>query len=592
EKDRRIQQLQREIQSARDYQQTAIEEHQTAQEELKAAHEEALSINEEFQSTNEELETAKEELQSSNEELTTTNEELRNRNRELNEMNEKLRDSRDHLNAIIQTLREPLLVLDPQLKVLQANRAFYECFLTSRTEVEGRHIYELGDRQWDFPLLRRVLEDIIPKETELRDFEMTHAFPSIGTKTMRLNASKVTGAGRILLAFEDVTERAKALEDIKEANRQKDQFLAMLSHELRNPLAPIVNALRIMRLSGGLNPVGERARAVIERQVGQMTRLMSDLLEVARVTNGTILLYKKKTELKPMIERAIETARPTIDQRQHRLSVSVPSEPVWLNVDAARLEQVLVNLLTNAAKYTDPGGHIDLRAVAERDDSVTIFLSDTGIGMDSDLLPHVFEIFAQSPRSLARSQGGLGIGLSVARNLVELHGGTIEAHSEGPGKGSEFIVRLPRSNPHEVQREAAPREAARAPKDEPRRVLIVDDSADTTASAAELFADFGHDVRIASSGSEALEMAAQYRPDVILLDIGLPGMNGYEVADRLRQDARFKDVLMIAISGYGQESDRQRSLAAGFDEHLVKPVDLEKLEELLTEKINLKRAAG
>jgi two-component system CheB/CheR fusion protein len=581
EKDRRILQLQKEVDATRDYLQTAIEKHEAAQEELKSAHEEALSANEEFQSTNEELETAKEELQSANEELSTTNEELRNRNRQLTELNEALRVSRDHLSAIYETLREPVLVLDSELRVLQANSAFYETFRTGREQTENKHMYELGNGQWNFPTLRHLLEEVLQKESPVRDFEMTHAFPAIGSRTMRLNARRLTGNGHILLAIEDITDFTSALAAVKETDRQKDQFLAMLSHELRNPLAPIVNALQIIRLQHNENPLQERAREIIERQIGQLTRLVTDLLEISRLTSGTIPLQKDRVELQALIDRAIETSRPLIDQRQHQLSVSMSGGPLWLDADAARIEQVLTNLLTNAAKYTDRGGH----------DQAVIRVRDTGIGIEDALLPHVFEIFTQSQRGLARSQGGLGIGLSVAKSLVEMHGGAIDARSEGPGKGSEFIVRLPVSGPPEASSESVSDEATQKVGGKLMHVLFVDDSEDTTETAALLFGAWNHEIRVARTGPEALQVASDYEPDVILLDIGLPGMDGYEVAKRLRQDPRFKDTLMIAISGYGRESDRHLSREAGFDDHLIKPVDLEKLKALLSEKINLRRAS-
>jgi two-component system, chemotaxis family, CheB/CheR fusion protein len=589
----RIQQLQRELEATREYLRNAVEEHEAALEELKSAHEEALSGNEEFQSTNEELETAKEELQSTNEELSTTNEELRHRNSQLFDINETLRMARDKFNAIYETMQEPLLVLDSELRVMEANSAFYEIFKTDRDKTENRLIYELGNGQWNIPILRHLLEEVLPNKAPVHDFEMSHAFPAIGTKTMRLNARRLTGNGHILLALQDITDISNALVTLKETDRQKDQFLAMLSHELRNPLAPIANALQIIRLQHHENPVQERAREIIVRQIGQLTHLVTDLLEISRLTGGAIPLHKDRFELKAVIDRAIETSRPLIDQHQHELSVSTPNEPLWLDADVARLEQVLTNLLTNAAKYTDRGGNIWLTAERE-DDQAVIHVRDNGIGIEDTLLPNVFEIFTQSQRGLARSQGGLGIGLSVAKNLVEMHGGRIYARSEGTGKGSEFIVRLPASGPPasgppERSSDSVSNEATQNPGDQLVRVLIVDDSEDTTETEALLFGAWNHEVRVARTGPEALQVAADYGPDVILLDIGLPGMDGYEVARRLRQDARFKDTLIIAVSGYGRESDRRLSVEAGFDDHLIKPVDLEKLNALLSEKVDLKR---
>jgi two-component system, chemotaxis family, CheB/CheR fusion protein len=445
-KQERPQQLRRELEATQEYLRSAIEEHEAALEELKSAHEEALSANEEFQSTNEELETAKEELQSVNEELFTTNDELRNRNLNLNHLNDALRISRDQLSAIYETMQGPLLVLDAALRVMQANPAFYETFQTSRDETENRLIYELGNGQWNIPILRHLFEEILPQRTPVRNFEMSHAFPVIGVKTMRLNARKLIGNGHILLTIEDITGFSNALGALKETDRQKDQFLAMLSHELRNPLAPIANALQIIRLQHHETPIQERAREILERQVGQLTHLVTDLLEISRLTSGAIVLHKDPVELKAVIDHAIETSRPLIDQHEHQLSVTIPNDPLWLNADAIRLEQVLTNLLTNAAKYTDRGGQIRLTATREAD-QVVVRVRDNGIGIEDALLPHIFEIFTQSQRGLARSQGGLGIGLSVVKNLVEMHDGRIDARSEGLGKGSEFIVRLPVRDP-------------------------------------------------------------------------------------------------------------------------------------------------
>jgi two-component system, chemotaxis family, CheB/CheR fusion protein len=383
-----IQHLRRELEVTREYLRNALEEHGAAQEELKSAHEEALSSNEEFQSTNEELETAKEELQSANEELSTTNDELRNSNLRLNQANDALVISRGHLSAIFETLREPLLILDSELNVLEANTAFYETLKVSQDETQNRPIYELGDGQWDFPTLRHLLEGILPKDTPVRDFEMTHSFPTIGTRTMLLNGRRLSGNGDILLAIEDITERKAAFEELKYADRQKDQFLAMLSHELRNPLAPIVNALKLVQLQGELNPIQQRSRGIIERQISQLARLVNDLLELSRLTGGIVTLQRQRVALKAVVERGVETSRPYIEERQQQMSVSTPGEPVWLNADPSRLEEVLVNLLTNAAKYTDRGGRVWLTGDRAADQAV-IRVRDSGIGIEPEL-PHTF----------------------------------------------------------------------------------------------------------------------------------------------------------------------------------------------------------
>ncbi|MEO8453387.1 MAG: ATP-binding protein, partial [Gemmatimonadota bacterium] len=340
-------------------------------------------------------------------------------------------------------------------------------------------------------------------------------------------------------------------------------------------LAPIANAVHLLRLHKPEDQLQRHARAIIERQMTQLTRLVDDLLEVSRISTGRVQLRQDRIVIGGVVERAVETARPLIDERRHALTVSLPRQPIWLYADAARLEQVVVNLLTNAAKYTDEAGHIRL-AVDQEGDECVVRVSDTGIGMTPELLPRIFDLFTQSERSLDRAQGGLGIGLAVVQRLVEMHGGRVEAHSS-LGRGSEFVVRLP------VLRSPAP--PVPAPATEPLastspsvRVLVVDDNLDSAESLAMLLQQAGHQVRVAHSGSTALEVAVDYRPQVVLLDLGLPGMNGYEVAKRLRQEPMLRNLVVVAVTGYGQAEDRQRSRAAGFDHHFVKPVDFGQLQ--------------
>jgi PAS domain S-box-containing protein len=371
-------------------------------------------------------------------------------------------------------------------------------------------------------------------------------------------------------------EHAAELADL---HRRKDEFLAMLSHELRNPLSPILNAAHILRLQKDENPLQQQARAVIERQVDQLSRLVNDLLEVSRVITGTIPLRPERLDVRGVVEQALESARPLIDQRRHQLFVSLPAEPVWLEGDLARLEQVVVNLLNNAAKYTNEGGMIwvDLRPEGNE---VALRVRDTGVGISPELLPRVFDLFTQADRTPDRSQGGLGIGLSLTQRLVELHRGRIEAHSAGLGQGSEFIVRLPVLPPSEMGTDTTStgtaKQAARG-----WRVLVVDDNVDAANMIAMMLRLFGHQTETVYSAHSALEMAVEYRPDFVVLDIGLPGMDGYEVARRLRQIPELKDTPLIAATGYGQDADRQRSEEAGFDYHLVKPIDPEKLQMVL-----------
>jgi PAS domain S-box-containing protein len=371
-------------------------------------------------------------------------------------------------------------------------------------------------------------------------------------------------------------EHAAELADL---HRRKDEFLAMLSHELRNPLSPILNAAHILRLQKDENPLQQQARAVIERQVDQLSRLVNDLLEVSRVITGTIRLRPERLDVRGVVEQALESARPLIDQRRHQLFASLPAEPIWLEGDVARLEQVVVNLLNNAAKYTNEGGKIwvDLRPEG---DEVALRVRDTGVGISPELLPRVFDLFTQADRTPDRSQGGLGIGLSLTQRLVELHRGKIEAHSAGLGQGSEFIVRLPVLPPSEMGTDTTSTGTAKqAARD--WRVLVVDDNVDAANMIAMTLQLFGHQTETVYSAQSALETAVECRPDFVVLDIGLPGMDGYEVARRLRQIPELKDTRLIAATGYGQDADRQRSEEAGFDYHLVKPIDPEKLQTVL-----------
>ena len=375
---------------------------------------------------------------------------------------------------------------------------------------------------------------------------------------------------------------AEALADL---HRGKDEFLAMLSHELRNPLAPLANAVHLVRLQKNEDPLQQQARTIIERQVTQLTRLVDDLMEVSRITTGRVQLRHDRIVMSGVVEHAVETVGPLMIQRGHEFTVSLPGQPIWLDADAARLQQVLVNLLTNAAKYTDVGGHIWLtveRASGGRqppDEEVILRVRDTGVGIAPELLPHIFDLFTQAERSLDRSQGGLGIGLALVHRLVEMHHGRVEVFS-ALGRGSEFVVHLP-ATPTPTPRPPPTPEATAESAGPSLRVLVVDDNVDSTGSLALLLTLSRHEVRTAHDGLSALEAAVDFRPDVVLLDIGLPKMDGYEVAKRLRQAPALKNVLLIAMTGYGHESDRQHSREAGFDHHLIKPVDFDQLQHIL-----------
>lgn len=363
-------------------------------------------------------------------------------------------------------------------------------------------------------------------------------------------------------------------ESLAEEAQRKDEFLAMLAHELRNPLAPIRNAVQIIRMKGFASPSVQQANEIIDRQVQQMVRLVDDLLDVSRISRGKVQLRIEKTDLNSIVARAVESVRPLIDARKHELTLAMAMPTVWLNGDSARLVQILSNLLNNAAKYTDSGGRLWLTAERSGDDAV-LRVRDSGIGIRSDLLPKIFDLFVQSDRDLDRSEGGLGIGLTLARRLVEMHGGSLSATSAGLGLGSEFVVRLPALVESErISETASGGETRKIPPAARRRVLVVDDNVDAAASLAMLLQLQMHEVHLAHDGQSALAEAEKFRPEVIFLDIGLPGMDGYEVARTLRRKIGHEDLVLVAMTGYGQEDDRRASQAAGFDGHLVKPADL------------------
>jgi signal transduction histidine kinase/CheY-like chemotaxis protein len=387
----------------------------------------------------------------------------------------------------------------------------------------------------------------------------------------------VTG---IVLIFRDVAERRRSEMALRDADRRKDEFLAILAHELRNPLAPICTALEIMRTPAADAVITGRAKDVMGRQLQHLVRLVDDLMDVSRIMRGKIELRKETVDVRSIASRAIEAAQSVIDAQGHQLSLSLPSEPVLLTTDPVRLAQVINNLLTNAAKYTEPGGRISLE-VATASGEVVIRVRDNGIGIPGEMLPQVFDMFTQVDSSASRSQGGLGIGLTLVKSLVELDGGRVEAHSEGAGKGSEFVVRLPSCRGQVAVSHPAASEIAHhhVPK---RRVLVVDDNVDAAETLATLLRLKGHAVDIAYDGPSAIEAANRHAPEIVFLDIGMPGMDGLAVASRLRSSpAVSPHPLLVAVTGWGQDEDRRRTERAGFDFHLVKPVSPIEVGQLL-----------
>jgi PAS domain S-box-containing protein len=380
----------------------------------------------------------------------------------------------------------------------------------------------------------------------------------------------------------DLIERKRHEDALRKADRRKDEFLATLAHELRNPLAPIRNATQILKSKPSKDPQILWCRDVIERQVTLMARLLEDLLDVSRISRNMLRLRRERVALADVVEVAVETSRPLIEAAGHELVVDLPDAPVILEADPLRVEQILSNLLNNAAKYTEEGGRIVLTGRCEGD-LLTVAVADNGIGIAAEALPEVFEMFSQDKSSMSRAQGGLGVGLSLVRGLAALHGGTIEAKSDGPGRGSEFVLRLPVVV---AGSDCAPArtkiEGIRAPKS--FRILIVDDNQDSADSLAKLLEVMGHDVEVAYDGAEGLAAASESRPDVVLLDIGMPQLDGYETCRRIHAEPWGREILLVALTGWGQDEDRRKTDEAGFDEHIVKPVDAQALLKLLARR--------
>jgi two-component system CheB/CheR fusion protein len=581
--ERETERLSDELRSTREHMRVMLEEHEAAIEELKTLEEETQSSNEEFQSTNEELETAKEEMQSMNEELFTANDELRFRNRELKRVHDLATQARDYADALVETIAQPLLVLDAELRVERANQAFYDAFNTAPDRTLHTALYALGSGQWDVPALRALLEEVLPRRTRVRDYELTADFPQLGSRTMRLNAARVAWPDHsmILLTIDDVTERRRAVARLQTADRQKDEFLAMLAHELRNPLAAMGNAVAVWKHAGSDPTQKLQALETMERQLHNQVHMIDDLLDVSRITRGKVTLRLERVDLVQTVRQVHETLREQIAEHGHEVTLALPSHALFVEGDAARLEKVISNLHGNAIKYTPPHGHIEVELKRQAGDAV-LSIADSGIGMSEQFLTEIFGIFVQAERSADRSIGGLGIGLAVVRRLIELHGGTVQAESAGLTHGSRFTVRLPArrrgdEGPAEAVVPPSPAVAQRSRSGASRRVLVIDDNADAANSIATLLELDGHDVHVANDGPAALTQARASRPDVVLLDIGLPGMDGFEVCRALRALPGAASMLIIALSGYGQRADVDKAQRAGFDRHFTKPPDLEQI---------------
>ena len=501
-------------------------------------------------------------------------------------LDQRVRDLQFYTRSLIESNIDALITTDPRGIISDVNKQMEELTGCTRDELIGAPFKDYFTN----PDLAEAGIKLVLAEGKVTNYELTARARDGQQTIVSYNATTFYDRDRklqgVFAAARDVTERSRLEKqmqlqaaELSDLHRRKDEFLAMLSHELRSPLAPIANAVQMLGMQhGNENEFQKQARGIIERQTSQLQHLVDDLLEVSRITTGMVQLRKVTVSVSEIIAAAVETVKPLMLQRKHDLNVMIPTEPMWLHADAARLEQVLVNLLTNAAKYTDEQGKIWLSAEQVAGECI-LRVKDTGVGITPELLPCIFDLFTQAERSLDRSQGGLGIGLALVKRLTELHGGTVEVLSTLK-RGSEFVVRFP-IEPSRIVEPVQALGDTPAAVQIPLRILIVDDNVDTVLSFSMLLSRFGHEVRTAHDGLTAIQVAADYIPDVILLDIGLPGLNGYEVAKRIRMQPRLRHIVLVALTGYGQESDRQASMEAGFDHHLIKPARMDQVRKIL-----------
>jgi PAS domain S-box-containing protein len=485
------------------------------------------------------------------------------------------------LQLVTDTMSVGVARISRTFTYLWVNRVYAEWVGRRPQEIIGRTLAQV--------LGEAAMAEIAPRAADILSgkrvqYERLSQYRALGRRWVQIVAEPTFDAlGRPdgwVAVVSDIHDRKLAEENLKEADRRKDDFLAVLAHELRNPLAPIRNAIAILGKKDQIDPEVAWSRDVIDRQVDQLTRLVDDLLDIGRISRGRLALRKERVALERVVDMALETSRPHINAAGHRLSVILPPEMVVLDADPARLAQVFSNLLNNAARYTPPEGTITLSAALEGAEAV-VSIEDNGIGFGPEAAARLFEPFSPLTAANGRAHGGLGLGLSLVQGIVGLHGGKVEAHSEGPGRGAQFVVRLPiaagvHAPSHAPRAATAPLAAAG------RRILVADDNKDTADSLQRVLQLYGYEVRVAYDGASALRVGAAFRPEVAVLDIGMPGANGYEVAREIRKQ-QGAQVKLVALTGWGQEGDRRRAMEAGFDYHLTKPVDPGMLNDLLAE---------
>lgn len=488
---------------------------------------------------------------------------------------EKAEKQRRMYETILENTADFNYIFDIEGRFTYMNKSLKDLLQKTSEEVVGKNFFDLG-----YPLeladrLHKQIQHVVQTKETVRD--ETPYTSAIGTRAYEYILRPVTGENGVV---EAVAGSTRDITEYKEANRRKDEFLAMLAHELRNPLAPISNSIHILKSPSISTEIREEAAMLVDRQIIQMTHLLNDLLDISRVTQGKIELRLQKIALSDIINMAVESIAPLREERQQSISIDISDNPIWLNADKTRMAQIFSNLLNNAVKYTQEGGKIHIEA-SQDPLGVSVKVIDNGIGIPKEMQPHIFELFSQVDSSMERAQGGLGIGLTLVKNLVDMHKGTVTVESEGKGKGSTFTVRLPvqaatKETPGEIVTHSHAVHSAK-----PYRILIVDDNEASAKTLGWTLEILGHDIQLAHEGTKAIELAQSYKPDIVLLDIGLPGMNGYEVCQALRNVPALEHCVIIAQTGWGQKEHVQRSHEAGFDFHLVKPIRLEMLQDVL-----------
>jgi two-component system CheB/CheR fusion protein len=574
---RRIAQLQHDLVNSRVEFATLGQVHHRALEELRCSNQELQAIQTEMQTANEELDSSREERRSVNEELHTVNRRL------IEKVDELAATNTDLLNLFASS-QVAAIFLDRHLIVRSFSPAIATLYSLIPSD-RGRPLSDIVSRLHYDGLREDVAQVLRTREPIERRIIRADSPAHYVVRILPYREPDHTVSGA-LVTFVDVTSIVKAQAALDDADVRKDVFLATLSHELRNPLAPIRTAARLLESPTLTADQLARARSIISRQVVHMSSLLDDLLDVTRITRGAFVLKKEQVDLDTLMDAAVETAQPAIDASHHALTIERLDAPIMLTGDSVRLTQVISNLLANAAKYTPPGGQITVGSRMEAG-ALVLFVRDNGIGLAPEMLTRVFDMFTRCESDADRSEGGLGIGLALVKGLVELHGGRVQARSAGLRRGSEFVVSLPHSVLVNSCARAATAHIVDSRPRVARRILIADDNRDGAETLGLFFEMQGHDVHLAHTGAQALQVARQVRPEVGVLDIGMPGLNGYEVAEQIRLETWGDEITLIALTGWGQDKDKRRAHAAGFDHHVTKPIDPERLSDLLATAAHL-----